>query len=35
LEPSSPLGAQNREVFCDRLGLSEEEFEDLSRKGVI
>jgi CoA:oxalate CoA-transferase len=35
LEPSSPLGAQNREVFCERLGLSEEEFEDLSRAGVI
>jgi formyl-CoA transferase len=35
LEPSSPLGAQNREVFCERLGLSEEEFEDLSREGVI
>jgi formyl-CoA transferase len=35
LEPSSPLGAQNREVFCERLGLSREEFEELSRKGVI
>jgi formyl-CoA transferase len=35
LEPSCSLGAQNREVFCERLGLSEEEFEELSRKSVI
>ncbi|MEZ0167300.1 CaiB/BaiF CoA transferase family protein [Microvirga sp. TS319] len=35
LEPSSPLGAQNREVFCERLGLSEQEFEQLRREGVV
>ncbi|WP_414475885.1 CaiB/BaiF CoA transferase family protein [Microvirga sp. M2] len=35
LEPSSALGAQNSEVFRERLGLSEQEFEELRREGVI
>ncbi|MCG7391611.1 CoA transferase [Microvirga sp. ACRRW] len=35
LEPSSALGAQNREVFGGRLGLPDEELEDLRRQGVI
>jgi crotonobetainyl-CoA:carnitine CoA-transferase CaiB-like acyl-CoA transferase len=29
------LGNANREVYCDRLGLSEDEFQDLSRRGII
>jgi formyl-CoA transferase len=35
LEPSSALGAQNKEVFCGKLGLSDQEFEDLRREGVV
>lgn len=35
LAPSSPLGAQNRQVFCDWLGLSEQELDELDREGVV
>ena len=35
LEPSSSLGAENREVYCERLGLLEEELEELRREGVV
>jgi formyl-CoA transferase len=35
LAPSSQLGAENRQVFCERLGLSEQEFDELTREGIV
>lgn len=35
IEPSPSKGRDNRKVFCDRLGYSEDEFEELKEKGVI
>jgi CoA:oxalate CoA-transferase len=35
LVPSSPLGAQNRDVYCDWLGLSEQELDELHKDGTV
>jgi CoA:oxalate CoA-transferase len=35
LVPSSPLGAQNRDVYCDWLGLSEQELDELRKDGTV
>ncbi len=35
LEPSAELGAHNREIYCDWLGLSQSEFEALKLEEVI
>ena len=35
IEPSPSKGRDNRKVFCDRLGYSEDEFEELKENGVI
>lgn len=35
IEPSPSKGRDNRKVFCDRLGYTEEEFEELKEKDVI
>jgi formyl-CoA transferase len=35
LEPSAPLGAHNREVYCGWLGLSDHEFDCLKAAGAF
>jgi len=33
--PSSPLGAQNRDVYCAWLGVSEQELDELRQDGIV
>ena len=35
IEPSAPLGADNRRVFGDWLGHDEEELQELAEAGVV
>ncbi len=35
IEPSPTKGEDNRKIFCERLGFSQEEFEELKEEGVI
>jgi crotonobetainyl-CoA:carnitine CoA-transferase CaiB-like acyl-CoA transferase len=34
-EPAPEIGAHNKEIYCERLGLSEEDLAELQKAGVI